>query len=63
MNDQTTATAPKKLNFLGWCVLLLALYAWNGTSIGHEVIFYSLVLIVLFLFIYNYKAIMKVLTK
>jgi hypothetical protein len=54
---------PKKLNFLGWAVLILALYAWNGTNIGHEAIFYSMALIVLFLFIYNYQSIFKAITK
>lgn len=53
----------KKLNFLGWCVLLLGLYAINGSKMGHEILFYSMVLIVLFLFVYNYNRIMPVLTK
>lgn len=64
VQEQQAATATtKKLTFLGWGVLLLGLYALNGTSLGHEAIYYSLVLIVLFLFIYNYQAILKVLTK
>lgn len=57
------ASSGKKLNFLGWGVLLLGLYAINKSNMGHEVIFYSMVLIVLFLFTYNYKRIMPVLTK
>jgi hypothetical protein len=57
------ASSGKKLNFLGWGVLLLGLYAINGTSMGHEVIFYSMVLIIIFLFTYNYKRIMPILTK
>lgn len=51
-----------KLNFLGWGLLLLGLYAWNGTKIGHETIYYSMVLIVLFLFIFNYRRIMPAIT-
>lgn len=54
---------PRKLNFLGWGVLLLLLYALNGTNMGHEILYLSMVLIVLFLFIYNYKQILPVLTK
>lgn len=57
------AASGKKLNFLGWGVLLLGLYALNGTNTGHEVIYLSLVLIVLFLFTYNYQSILQVLTK
>lgn len=57
------ASTGKKLNFLGWGVLLLGLYALNGTTTGHEVLYLSLVLIVLYLFIYNYKSILGVLTK
>lgn len=53
----------KKLNFLGWSVLLLGLYAINKTSTGHEILYLSMVLIVLFLFIYNYERIMPHLTK
>lgn len=66
-NGQTFYTqdgsAPKKLNFLGWTVLLLGLYALNGTSAGHEIIFYSMVLIVMFLFVYNYQSILSKITK
>lgn len=43
---------------LGWGVFLLAMYALNETSTGHEFIFYTLVLIVLFLFIGNYNTIL-----
>jgi hypothetical protein len=57
------ATTGKKLNFLGWGVLLLGLYALNGTSSGHEIIYMSLVLIVLFLFTAHYQAVLGVLTK
>lgn len=56
-------TTGKKLNFLGWAVLLLGLYAINKTSTGHEILYLSMVLIVLFLFIYNYERIMPHLTK
>lgn len=59
----TSSSSGKQLTFLGWGVLLLGLYALNGTSLGHEAIFYSMVLIVLFLFIYNYQKILSVLTK
>lgn len=62
-NSPTPQGSGKKLNFLGWAVLLLGLYALNGTSWGHEIMFYSMVLIVLFLFIYNYKQILSKLTK
>lgn len=66
-NSTTTPAASqatgKKLTFLGWGVLLLGLYALNGTSKGHEIIYLSLVLIVLYLFIYNYQTILGVLTK
>lgn len=58
-----TPASGKKLNFLGWGVLLLGLYALNGTSKGHEIIYLSLVLIVLYLFVYNYQAVLNVLTK
>lgn len=61
-STSSPGSAPK-LNFLGWGILLLGLYAWNGTKIGHETIYYSLVLIVLFLFIFNYKRIMPAITK
>lgn len=53
----------RKLNFLGWGVLLLGLYALNGTKTGHEIIFYAMILILLFLFSYNYKKVLDVLTK
>jgi hypothetical protein len=58
-----SAQAPVKLNFLGWSVVLLGLYAINGTGTGHEIIFYAMVLIVIFLFVYNYNRIMPVITK
>lgn len=53
----------KSLNFLGWAVLLLGLYALNKNSTGHEVIYLSMVLIVLFLFVFNFNRIMPAITK
>lgn len=58
-----TATTGKKLNFLGWSVLLLGLYAINKTSTGHEIIYLSMILIMIFLFSHNYDRIMPRLTK
>jgi hypothetical protein len=62
-SPQAASSGGSKLTFLGWGVLLLGLYAFNGTSTGHEMIYYSMVLIVLFLFVFNYKQILAVLTK
>lgn len=59
----TSAGSSPKLNFLGWGVLLLALYAWNGTKLGHTVLYYGMFLIVLFLFVFNYNRIMPAITK
>lgn len=63
MSAGSSSSGGYKLNFLGWSVLLLGLYAINGTKTGHEIIFYCMVLIVLFLFVYNYQKIMPILTK
>jgi hypothetical protein len=52
-----------KPTFLGWVVLLVLLYAWNKTKIGHEILFYGMALIVLFLFVGNYQRILPVLFK
>jgi hypothetical protein len=52
-----------KPTFLGWIVILLLLYAWNKTKTGHEILFYGMALIVLFLFVGNANRILPVLFK
>ena len=54
---------PKHLNFLGWSVLLLGIYAINKTKTGHQAVYLGMVLIVMFLFIFNYERIIPRLTK
>lgn len=48
---------------LGWAVLLMLLYAVNKTKTGHTLLYFSMVLIVLFLFLFNYQRILPLLTK
>lgn len=46
------------LNLTGWFVFLLLLYAWSKTGMGHEVIYYALLLILLMLVVRNYQSIL-----
>lgn len=64
-DKKSVATDPtgSGLTLLGWVVLLVAVYGFNHTKVGHELIFYSLCLIVLFLFSANYKTIQGLLFK
>lgn len=66
-NAATPKTAPSltgaPLTVVGWIVLLVALYGLNHTKIGHELMFYVMVLIVLYLFSANYKNIQALIFK
>lgn len=58
-----TPLTTEKLTVLGWIVFLIALMGFNHTKTGHEIIFYAMVLIVLYLFLVNNKAVLGLLTK
>lgn len=51
------------LTVLGWFVFLLLLYGWNRTKTGHEIIYFGLVLIFIFLLSRNWERIKPVLVK
>lgn len=51
------------LTVIGWIVFLLILYGVNKTTYGHQLIYYGLVLILIFLFVGNYNRILPILTK
>ncbi|MCF8567009.1 hypothetical protein LLE49_20010 [Alicyclobacillus tolerans] len=73
LQNTTTSSIPNVLNgslmnpnapglhltLVGWFVFLLLLYAWSKTNMGHEVIYYGLVLILILLLVRNYQYVLK----
>jgi hypothetical protein len=52
-----------KLTFVGWAIFLFLLYLASKTKFGHNLIYYSLVLILIFLLITSTKKIIDVSTE
>lgn len=56
-------TSTTHFTFIGWAVILLLLFALNKTKVGHTLIYWGLVLILMFLFLNNYQRIQAVMIK
>lgn len=54
---------PLHFTLLGWILFLFGLVLINKTKTGHTLIFYSLLLILVFLLVGNYRRIMSVIIK
>jgi hypothetical protein len=52
-----------KLSFVGWIIFLFLLYLSSKTKFGYNAIYYSLILILVFLLITSTQKIIKVSTK
>jgi hypothetical protein len=52
-----------KLNFIGWAIFLFLLYLASKTKFGHNIIYYSLVLILIYLLITSSQKIIDVSTE
>lgn len=50
-------------SLIGWIIFLSLMYFVNKTGTGHKILFYTLLLILIYLLVFNYQRIGKIMTK
>lgn len=50
-------------SLIGWIIFLSLMYFVNKTGTGHKILFYTLLLILIYLLVFNYQRIGNIMTK